>query len=269
MRHSLASDGGDVRTPEIDDVGLRLLELRKIAGRRFVRIVMLIYFSAMGAVVAAPAYQDAGSEMEALTMAAIEAGRTEHLRKTCSEEIPGLKPDFGKAALLWRIANETEIQAVMSYRNQPVPERAFDASVTAGIAASSAMTDSLSADMRKKACLGFLTLAKEQNQRMRERTPRVSSYAAAYLTRNRLSELAREEYDFTMGCAKRSADREIDYEKATLVCRCQWTSFSETLTEPERAKFYKLANDRNALLNWPAARRAVDSMAACQRQYLG
>jgi len=217
---------------------------------------------------AALPYMDADSEAQALVMGAGEIARTEQFRKSCSEELPALKSSFGKAALLWRIANKTEIQAVESYKARTSDRALFDKTVSATETASRAALAVMTADLRKRACYGFLALAKEQNQRMADRTPKVSTFLASYLKKNPLSDVAAEQYDYLMGCAKAAANKNIDYDKAQAACTCQWVAFQAALGKDERAKFYAMTNDPAALMEWPPGRKAVESAQTCARRYL-
>jgi len=218
----------------------------------------------------ATAYSDADSEMAALTMTAIEIEYVNQFRKMCSEEIPSLRPNFGKAILSWRIANEIEVQAVQSFRNQPDSRRIFDGVVKNGVNRSKASLTVLSTEERRKACLGFLALAKEQNQKIRDRTPKASSYLTQYLKRKPLSDLALEEYEHLMGCAKQAANLGFDYDKADAVCHCQWTVFHENLTREERAEFDAVAMTKDSKsLEWPPLKRIAVPLAMCHRKYFG
>src|SRR5713226_6569590 len=138
----------------------------------FVRLLFVLLSTMTSVAAGATAYSDADSEMAALTMTAIEIEYVNQFRKMCSEEIPSLRPNFGKAILSWRIANEIEVQAVQSFRNQPDSRRIFDGVVKNGVNRSKASLTVLSTEERRKACLGFLALAKEQNQKIRDRTPK-------------------------------------------------------------------------------------------------
>ncbi len=207
--------------------------------------------------------------MEALTMGALDIERVQHSRRACSEELSDLKQSFGKAELFWRVANKIEVQAILSFRTRTSSRLAFDAAVASGSAAWKVAFAAFSPDLRKKYCFGFLALAKEQNQKIADRTPRVSTYLGQYLQRNPLSDLALEEYDNLMGCAKAAANKGFDYDKAEAACRCRWAVFREMLTKAERAKFYDMTSDPKALLEWPPGQRVLEPMTACSRKHLG
>jgi hypothetical protein len=263
---------GQTPTPQDPSPRATAVEFRnhtgKPGGNQMIRITSVILLGMLSITVRAAEYMDAANEGESLTMAAVEIERAEHLRKACGEELPQLVSSFGKAALMWRDANATEIKAVQSFREHNESRRVFEASVGGALGAWKATYALMTTEARRRQCLGYLVFAKEQKQRISDRTPKVSLFAGQYLSRNPLSALALEEYDHRMGCEKQAANRGLDYEKSMAACQCQWVAFRNGLTGDERAKFNSMAGNVEAVRQWPAAMRVVESAGACHRKYL-
>ena len=258
-------------TPQDPSPRATAIELGNHSGKRggdqMIRIAGAILIGMLSITARAVEYMDAANEGEALTMAAVEIERAEHLRKACGEELPQLVSSFGKAALMWRVANATEIKAVQSFREHSESRKAFEASVGGALGAWKATYALMATEARRRLCLGYLAFAKEQNQRIGDRTPKVSFFAGQYLGRNPLSPLALEEYDHRMGCEKQAANRGLHYEKSMAACQCQWAAFRNGLTRDERVNFNSMAGNVEAVRQWPAAMRVIESAGACHRKY--
>lgn len=228
----------------------------------------MVFLSAAFAVVTAVPQQklpyfDADTPGEAVVMAALEERMIEETRKYCGKALPADKRGIDYAAGLWVFNNRDELTAVASAARARDPVK-FDRQLASTIdKAMAAFTAAANVATPERACGGFAESLRTGERNIGSRTPRVSAFLKDYLKDHPVPEKERIRRSYTLACAMKAFNAEIDLDSARSTCSCQADATVEALSEADFAEVDAVSAAGGDVAELASMKRLVPKLAAC------